>query len=343
MVTGPVLEMSDLRVRFRTISSVVEAVGGVDLEVAPGEVFGLVGESGCGKSTLAHSIMRLHDSRFTRMAGSIRVRGREVVSMPPRELRNLRSRDVAMIFQDPMNTLNPVLSIGTQIVEAIRNNPRIAETGERDRAVELLRATGITFPERRLRQYPHEMSGGMRQRVVIAVALAKSPALLIADEPTTALDVTTQAEILEMIKQLSVERKMATLFITHDLGVIANIADRVAVMYLGQIVEEARASDLFDKPLHPYTRKLLRAAPTMTTSKEHPLPTIPGRVPGLHEIPVGCRFANRCEFAIEKCRAESPELRAHVPHHTVRCWRQQEIADGALREDELTQRERIAF
>lgn len=335
MVSEPALDIQNLRIRFRTATSVVEAVSGVNLMLSQGEILGLVGESGCGKSSLAHAVMRLHDERLTRMEGSIRVGGQEVLSMSPRALQKLRGREVAMVFQDPLNTLNPVLTIGAQLIEAIRDNPRRAQPGEREKAVELLKATGITSPERRLSQYPYEMSGGMRQRVVIAIALARNPALLIADEPTTALDVTIQAEILDLIKHLTAQRQMTTLFITHDLGVISHMADRVAVMYLGEIVEEASTAELFGNPLHPYTRRLLRAAPSMTTPKDRRLLTVPGRVPSLTDIPSGCRFANRCSFAQAHCRQETPQLTIHAGGHAVRCWRKDEIAAGTLRESEL--------
>jgi peptide/nickel transport system ATP-binding protein len=323
-----VLEVRSLHVHFGTQSGPVEAISDVSLRINANEVVGVVGESGCGKSVLAQSIMRLHDEAFVAYEGAIDYQGRDVLRMSRRQLRQFRGEEVAMIFQDPLNSLNPVVKIGVQISETLRLHRRMSKKAARSEAVELLRRTGVPAPDRRVDEYPHQLSGGMRQRVMIAMALACKPTLLIADEPTTALDVTVQAQVLDLVREVRRELGMSLIFISHDLGVVAELCDRLVVMYLGQVIEEGTLEEVFARPLHPYTQGLMRSSPDMKTAKDEVLYAIPGTVPPLSEVPSGCRFATRCEFRTEKC-ASAPSLRGDQGGHRVRCWFAEAIADGS--------------
>jgi peptide/nickel transport system ATP-binding protein len=315
------LEVRDLTVRFSTEDGPVLAVDAASFEVGEGEVLALVGESGCGKSVTALALTGLlppgaavsGDIRFTRA-------GLDLRRLSERELREVRGRDIAYIFQEPMTSLNPVLTIGRQIGEVLRRHQGMRGEVARRRAAELLRLVGIPLAERRLREYPHQLSGGMRQRVMIAMAVACRPRLLVADEPTTALDVTVQAGILDVLRDLRAEIGTAVLLITHDLGVVADIADRVVVMYAGRTIEEAAATALFAAPSHPYTRGLLDAVPNPARHGEGGLREIPGRVPVLRVAQDGCTFADRCGYADDVCRTRRPELEPGPAGHSVRCW-----------------------
>ena len=315
-----VLDVRDLTVEFRTRRGPLTAVDGVGFRVGPGRCLGIVGESGCGKSVTALAVMGLIDPPGRIVGGSVDFRGEDLLALDEDALLELRGAELAMIFQEPMTSLNPVMTVGDQVAEALVLHdglgPREAEGG----AVELLRRVGIPTPERRARDYPHQLSGGMRQRVMIAMALACRPALLIADEPTTALDVTVQAQILELILELQESDGMAVLFISHDLGVISEIADEVAVMYAGSIVEHAPSEALLAGPRHPYTRGLLATLPRLEAN-ERRLPMIPGAVPDLGALPRGCAFQDRCPHAGADCREAPPALEAVAPDHGVACHR----------------------
>ncbi|MCU0888113.1 MAG: ABC transporter ATP-binding protein [Rubritepida sp.] len=320
-MSAPLLEVEALRTVFRSSGGDVAAVDGVSLAVERGRTLGIVGESGCGKSVLSLSIMRLvaHPGRIA--GGRIRLDGRDITALSPAEMRSLRGRDMAMIFQEPMTSLNPVHSVGFQITEGIRaHEPRASEAELRERGIAALKRVRIPSPERRFDEYPHQLSGGMRQRVMIAMALACSPKLLIADEPTTALDVTVQAQILDLLRELQAETGMAIILITHDLGVVAEMADEVAVMYAGRVVERAAARALFEDPQHPYTLGLLGSIPRLDEDRENLL-AIRGTVPPPFALPQGCRFHPRCPFAAAACKVEPPPLREVVPGHQVACLR----------------------
>jgi oligopeptide/dipeptide ABC transporter ATP-binding protein len=319
----PLLEVENLRTHFVTRAGVVRAVDGVDFTIEKGKTLGIVGESGCGKSVTALSIMRLLPTPPARIvSGSIRFDGRELTTFPERQLEDLRGREIAMVFQDPMTALNPTLTIGTQIVEVLRRHLGLDQNAARRRAAELLEEVQISRARERLDDYPHRFSGGMRQRVVIAIAIACRPRLLIADEPTTALDVTVQAQILDLLDDLRREHEMAMILITHNMGVVAESADDVAVMYAGQIVEQAPARDLFRHPEHPYTEALLAALPDLddARARERRLAAIPGRPPDLIDPSPACRFAARCPYADcgDSCALEPPTLRELRPGHWVR-------------------------
>jgi peptide/nickel transport system ATP-binding protein len=317
----PLLEVRDLTVRFSTEDGPVLAVDAASFDVGEGEVLALVGESGCGKSVTALALTGLLP-RGAAVSGEIRFTpsGRDLRELTERELREVRGRDIAYVFQEPMTSLNPVLTIGRQIGEVLRRHQRMRGEAARRRAAELLSLVGIPLPERRLREYPHQLSGGMRQRVMIAMAVACRPRLLVADEPTTALDVTVQAGILDVLRDLRAQIGTAVLLITHDLGVVADIADRVVVMYAGRTIEEAPAPALFATPSHPYTRGLLDAVPNPARHAEGGLREIPGRVPVLREAPEACTFADRCGYADDLCRSSRPELAPGPAGHPVRCW-----------------------
>ncbi len=319
---SPVLSVTALTATFRLGREEVAAVDDVSLEIAPGEILGIVGESGSGKSVLALSIMGLLPSPPGRIAaGSIRFEGQELVGLPQRQLRRLRGGGMSMVFQEPMSSLNPVFTIGDQIVEAIRVHRPIGRSAARRQAIEMLARVGIPSPDLRMGNYPHELSGGMRQRVMIAMALVSSPRLLIADEPTTALDVTIQAQILDLLLELRNDTGAAILLITHNMGVIAEVADRVMVMYAGRVAEQGVAVDLFDAPAHPYTIGLMNSTPSLTRDEPR-LQAIPGTLPRLGEAPDGCRFAPRCLQAIDACRASRPELAPRPePEHLAACIR----------------------
>jgi peptide/nickel transport system ATP-binding protein len=328
--SAPLLEVQDLYVRFETSRGTVRAVDGISYTVNRGEVVAIVGESGCGKSVSALAIMRLLAANTARIpSGRILFEGRNLLALADDDMRAVRGRDIAMIFQEPMTSLNPVLPIGQQIMEPLFIHLRMSEAQARARALELLRLVGITDGERRLEQYPHHFSGGMRQRVMIAIGLACNPKLLIADEPTTALDVTIQAQILELMKDLSRRLDIALIIITHNLGVVARYADRVNVMYAARIIERGTADDIFLRPCHPYTIGLMRSVPRLDLPRGQRLETIEGLPPDLRAPPAGCRFAPRCPHRIEVCD-QDPALREIVAGHHSACWRADEIAAGTL-------------
>ncbi len=328
---APLLEVQNLHVRFETSRGIVRAVDGISYTVKPGETVAIVGESGCGKSVSALAIMRLLAKNTGKItAGRILFEGRDLLHLSDEEMREVRGRDIAMIFQEPMTSLNPVLPIGQQITEPLFIHLKMSEGEARARALELLRLVGITDGERRLEQYPHHLSGGMRQRVMIAMALACNPKLLIADEPTTALDVTIQAQILELMKELSRRLNIALIIITHNLGVVARYADRVNVMYAARIIEQGTADDIFLRPCHPYTLGLMRSVPRLDLPRGQRLETIEGLPPDLRAPPAGCRFAPRCPFRIEIC-SQDPDLREVGMGHHSACWRAEEIAAGTLK------------
>lgn len=322
------LEVKGLKTYFATKRGEVRSVDDVSFTVERGETLSLVGESGCGKSVTALSIMRLVSSPGRIIGGEILFEGRDLLKFADEEMRSIRGDDIAMIFQDPMTSLNPVFTVGEQIAEAIRLHRKVSKREAWNQAIEGMRDVAIPSPETRANNYPHEMSGGMRQRVMIAMALACDPKLLIADEPTTALDVTIQAQILDLLKELREKRNLALLLITHDLGVVAETSDRVAVMYAGKIVEEASARELFHRPRHPYTEGLLRAVPRLDERREGRmlrLQTIEGVVPNPLDLPPGCRFAPRCEHAEAKCRQGEISLLDLGTEHLSRCIRAKEI------------------
>ena len=319
-MTQPLLQLADLNVAFDTERGQLRPVRDVSFSIYPGQTVALVGESGCGKSVTALSILRLIPQPPGRiLSGQILLQGRDLLSFPEKQMRSVRGREIAMIFQEPMTSLNPVLTIGDQLTEAILLHNKVNRREAVGIALDAIREVGISSPERRLKQYPHEFSGGMRQRVMIAMALACNPALLIADEPTTALDVTTQAQILELIGTLSQSSRMGILLITHDLGIVAERSDHTCVMYAGRIVEEASTSELFSNPRHPYTLALLASLP-QNSEPGRPLNTIAGQAPGLSAPLPGCGFCERCPVARPECRRETPALREISPGHSVRCW-----------------------
>jgi peptide/nickel transport system ATP-binding protein len=312
------LEVADLRIAFVSGRSLLAAVDGVDFQLAAGETLALLGESGCGKSATALGLLRLLPAAGRIPGGEVRFEGRDLLALPEAEMRGVRGGGMAMIFQEPATSLNPVLTVGHQLGEVLERHLGLAGQPARERSLELLNAVGIADAPRRLGEYPFQLSGGMKQRVMIAVALAGNPRLLIADEPTTALDVTIQAQILELLRRLQAERAMGMLLITHDLGVVAQMATRVAVMYAGQIVEEAPHEVFFSAARHPYTQKLFAALPDLERRGGR-LETIPGQVPPLSAMPGGCRFASRCQYAWERCRQEAPEWRQVAAGHRLRC------------------------
>ncbi len=318
------LDVKNLKTYFFTDEGVVRAVDGVDLHIDQGETLGVVGESGCGKSVTALSIMRLIPQPPGKIVeGQILYNGLDLVTIPANKLRKIRGKEISMVFQEPMTSLNPVFTCGEQIAEALRLHEGLGRRDAMDKTVEMLKVVHIPNAERRVKEYPHQLSGGMRQRVMIAMALSCSPNLLIADEPTTALDVTIQAQILELLNELKSKLKMAVMLITHDMGVIAETAQRVVVMYAAKVAEEASVGDLFKEPLHPYTQGLLRSIPRIDlAATEHPrLETIPGTVPTLRgDIAPGCRFAPRCPFVKSVCTEQDPVLKEVKPGHKVSCW-----------------------
>jgi len=323
-VSEELLQIKNLKTYFFTDSGVVRAVDGIDLRIDKGETVGVVGESGCGKTVTALSIIRLIPEPPGKIVdGEIRYKGRNLLQLSPSEIRKVRGKEISMIFQEPMTSLNPVFTVGEQIAEAIRLHEGKGRREAMGKAVEMLRLVKIPNPERRVREYPHQLSGGMRQRVMIAMALSCSPSLLIADEPTTALDVTIQAQILDLLNELKSKLGMAVMLITHDMGVIAETAQRVVVMYAAKVAEEAPAVDLYKEPLHPYTQGLLRSIPRIdvAATERRRLETIPGMVPTLKgDIPPGCRFAPRCPFVKAVCNEKDPVLKEVKPGHKVACW-----------------------
>jgi peptide/nickel transport system ATP-binding protein len=317
-MTAPILSVTNLKTHFFTRAGVVKSVDGISFHVNKGEVLGLVGESGSGKSVTGFSVMGLIDPPGRIVEGSIKVNGRELVGLPDEEMRKVRGREVAMIFQDPMMTLNPVLRIDTQMIEAITAHENVSQKAARARARDALARVGIPSPDERLSAYPHQFSGGMRQRVAIATALLNSPSLIVCDEPTTALDVTIQSQILAEMQQLCTETGTALIWITHDLTVIAGLAQRVAVMYAGRIVETGPVDDVLDAPVHPYTKGLLGSLPSAGTLGQ-PLTQIPGSTPSLARLPQGCAFAPRCGHVSDICRQTAPETIAFGTDRAARC------------------------
>jgi oligopeptide/dipeptide ABC transporter ATP-binding protein len=319
---GVLLNIQGLQTHFYTEAGTVRAVDGVSLLVRKGETLGIVGESGCGKSVTALSVLRLIPNPPGKIVGgTIHLEGRDLLKLPENEMRKVRGASISMIFQEPMTSLNPVFTVGDQIAEGIRLHQRLSKRESWNKAIEMLRLVRIPDPDRRVKEYPHQMSGGMRQRVMIAMALSCNPQLLIADEPTTALDVTIQAQILELLNQLKAEMGMAVMLITHDLGVVADTAARVAVMYAGRVVEEAPVMEIFTSPKHPYTQGLLASIPRIEKSERRPrLQAIPGMVPDMLDLPRGCKFQARCTKLFEPCSGEEPELKSVAPNHRVRCY-----------------------
>jgi oligopeptide/dipeptide ABC transporter ATP-binding protein len=324
------LEVKNLKTYFFTEDGVVKAVDGVDITVKPGEVLGLVGESGCGKSVTSLSIMRLIGIPGKIVEGEILFEGRDLLNLSEAEMVDMRGNRISMVFQQPQSSLNPVFKVGDQVGEVFQIHQNMGREESWERAVDLLRLVGIPDPESKAHAYPHEMSGGQAQRVMIAMALALNPQLLLADEPTTALDVTIQAQILDLISDLRYRMGTAVVLITHDLGVIAEMADRVAVMYAGRIVEQSGIKALFDKPLHPYTQGLIASIPVLGKIQDR-LDVIPGSVPNLIGLPPGCKFAPRCrsrvEYELTICTEIEPDLVPVLPKHTVRCWLYQSFAE----------------
>ncbi len=318
----PIIEVDNLSTHFQTNRGTIKAVDGVSFSLKKGDTLGIVGESGCGKSVLALSLMRLVPKPAGRIVeGKISFGGVDLLRLSEPEMRRIRGKEISMIFQEPMTALNPVLRIGEQIAESIRLHLKVSEKEALVRAVEMLARVGIPSPEGRVRNYPHQLSGGMRQRVMIAMALACNPKLLLADEPTTALDVTIQAQILELIDDLKREFSASVIIITHDLGVVAESAQFVGVMYAGRMVEYCRAEELFSRPKHPYTIGLLESIPGRGRAGKR-LRVIPGSVPNLYELPKGCSFQERCSCVSEECRQRDPEFRKPDRDHFVRCWNQ---------------------
>jgi oligopeptide/dipeptide ABC transporter ATP-binding protein len=330
----PVLEVDGLQTHFFTPAGVVKAVDGVSYTVRNGETLGVVGESGCGKSVTALSILRLVANPPGRIVGGeIRLEGRNLLALTEAEMEDVRGNQVSMIFQEPMTSLNPLYTVGQQIGEAIAIHRGIPKATALELAIEMLRKVSIPEPERRVHSYPHQMSGGMRQRVMIAMALSCNPKVLIADEPTTALDVTIQAQILDLMRQLQKDFGTAIVLITHDMGVVAENADRVVVMYAGRKVEEAPVDELFDRPAHPYTKGLLGSIPHLDSARANgdtrtKLTEIKGMVPSLARLPAGCAFAPRCTFATDQCRQAYPSLREHRGDHLVACWHAEALLGG---------------
>lgn len=317
-----VLEIKDLRVSFDTYAGEVQAVRGVDLTVNKGEVVAIVGESGCGKSVTAQTVMKLNPMPPARIkTGSIDLCGRDIVAASEKEMQDIRGELVSMIFQDPMTCMNPTMRVGRQLTETLIKKKKIEKKDAEAEAVRLLKLVQIPNAEERAKQYPHEYSGGMRQRAMIAMALACGPHLLIADEPTTALDVTVQAQIMELLVKIKEETQTAIILITHDLGVVANLADRVAVMYAGKIVEKGSARDIFHNTQHPYTKALLKSLPTVDTKKDEKLVSIPGTPPDLFAPPKGCGFASRCESCMKICKEYQPPTFEVGESHEASCWR----------------------
>jgi len=318
------LQVEDLRTYFLTSRGIAKAVDGVSYHVAPGETLGVVGESGCGKSVTALSIMRLiQDPPGRIVGGRVLLHGQNLLALDEASMRQVRGKEIGMIFQEPMTSLNPVMTIGRQIQEVVQLHQGLTARQSVDRAIEMLRLVHIPEPQRRAQEYPHQLSGGMRQRVMIAMALSCNPTVLLADEPTTALDVTIQAQILDLVQEMQERTGTAIVLITHDLGVVAEAANRVVVMYAGKKVEEAPVHALFDAPLHPYTRGLMASVPQLdspTGGKRGTLQEIPGMVPLLSNLPEGCRFAPRCPLATSQC-SEEPPLISHTPDHKAACWR----------------------
>ncbi len=325
---APLLEIQDLRVLFPVHKKWLPAVDGVNLSIRPGEITGVVGESGSGKSVMSQSILRLRDhDTAVKYEGEILFEGENLLKKPLDQMRGIRGERISIIFQDPLNSLSPVHTVGMQLSEILMLHKSMTKQEARERVVQMLEMTGIPNPENCIRKYPYELSGGMQQRVMIAMALACEPKLLIADEPTTALDVTIQEQILHLIRDLNEKLGMSVLFITHDMGAVAQLCHSVKVMYLGQVVESASTERLFENPLHPYTRGLLACIPHLQVERGKSLPVISGTVPPLSKIPQGCHFCTRCEDKDERCEKEQPPLVEAEPGHLVKCWRYADSRD----------------
>jgi oligopeptide transport system ATP-binding protein len=324
-----ILEVKDLHVSFHTYAGEVKAVRGVNFHVNRGEAVAIVGESGCGKSVTAQSLMKLIPMPPGEIKkGEILFNGENIVNKTNKEMESIRGKDIGMIFQDPMTSLNPTMTVGNQIMEGLIKHQNMSKAAARERAIELLTIVGIPQPERRVNQYPHEFSGGMRQRAMIAIALACSPKLLIADEPTTALDVTIQAQILDLMKDLQKKMGTSIILITHDLGVVAEMCDRVIVMYAGKVIETGTVDDIFYNPQHPYTKGLLRSVPRLDLNRDEPLTPIFGTPPDLLRPPVGCGFTARCESAMRVCQEFDPELKDISGTQRAACWLQHPLAQN---------------
>jgi peptide/nickel transport system ATP-binding protein/oligopeptide transport system ATP-binding protein len=320
----PLLEIKELTTVFDTNRGRIKAVDGVSLSLQQGETLGVVGESGCGKTMLALSIMRLIPPNGSIIKGAVSFQGQDLLKLSSEEMRSRRGGDIAMIFQEPMTSLNPVIRIGEQIAEAIRLHQKLSAKDALALSIEQLREVGIPEPERRVRDYPHQLSGGMRQRVMIAMAMSCHPKLLLADEPTTALDVTIQAQILDLISELKKKNNMTVILITHDLGIVAQSADNVAVMYAGKIVEKSPVDEIFARPLHPYTQGLIDSLPAGDSDDRRKyLKTIAGSVPSLYDLAAGCRFRERCSLAYDKCAGQEPDLKEIETGHFAACWKAQ--------------------
>jgi peptide/nickel transport system ATP-binding protein len=315
-----ILDVRDLKVSFKTHKGLLPAVNSVSFSVKKGEILGVVGESGCGKSVTATSIMGLLNKKKSFVEGEVQYQNRNLLNLKEREYRKIRGNVISMVHQNPMTALDPLYTIGNQMIETICLHQKVSKSEAFDRALELLKKVGIASPEIKINSYPHQLSGGMKQRVMIAIALACQPDILIADEPTTALDVTIQAQILDLLLDLQKEYGMSIIFITHDLGVVAEFCEKVMVMYLGQVVESADVKTIFKSPKHPYTKGLLNSIPNIEGQRKEKLFTVMGAVPPLSKIPKGCRFSNRCSFVTERCLNEMPQLEANVEGHLVRCW-----------------------
>lgn len=315
-----ILEVQDLSTSFKTERGWLKAIDGVSFDVYSGEMLGIVGESGCGKSVTSQSILRLYEEKnTTKYSGTVSFDGQNLFDLPEKEMQKIRGQEISMVFQDALSSLNPVFTVGNQIMESLRIHQDMGKKEAKEKAIDLLDQVGIPDPQRRFYQYPFELSGGMRQRVMIAVALACGPRILIADEPTTALDVTIQAQIMDLIVDMNRKLQMGVMLITHDLAVVAETCQRVIVMYLGQIVEEGSVEDIFDRPIHPYTRGLMASVPRLDTGRSERLYQIKGMVPLLSQIPEGCRFAPRCPYATEECSRKMPELKSFGNGQKARC------------------------
>ncbi|MFA5577660.1 MAG: ABC transporter ATP-binding protein [Tissierellaceae bacterium] len=315
------LEVKNLSVSFKTFFGEVEAVRNINFQVGKSETVAIVGESGCGKSVTANSIMQLlpMPPAFFK-SGEIIFNGEDLLKKTNKEMQSIRGNEISMVFQDPMTSLNPTMKIGKQIVEGLVKHRKLSSSEAKEKAIEMLNLVAVPQPEKRVNQYPHEFSGGMRQRVMIALAMVSNPRLLIADEPTTALDVTVQAQILELMKEIQKKLDMSIILITHDLGVVAEMSDRVIVMYAGQILEEGRSDEIFSNPRHPYTKKLLSSVPRLDMSREEPLYSIEGTPPDLYIPPRGCSFYDRCDNAMKICKEHMPDFDRHNDTHRSRCW-----------------------
>ncbi|MEK4538886.1 ABC transporter ATP-binding protein [Peribacillus sp. FSL K6-1552] len=332
---GPIIEVNGLRTSFRTDDGEIPVVNSIDFHINPGEVLGIVGESGCGKSVTSLSIMGLVPSPAGKVEGEILFKGVNIANASEAKMRKIRGNEIAMIFQEPMTSLNPVFTIGEQLVETLRIHRKWNKKHARQRAVEMLKLVGLGRAEELINEYPHQLSGGMRQRVMIAMAMICEPKLLIADEPTTALDVTIQAQILELMKNLNKETDTAIMMITHDLGVVAQMCERVIVMYAGKVIEEGQVQTIFRNPKHPYTVGLLQSIPDMRLKKER-LYSIPGNVPRPGTSNLGCQFAPRCSHAMEKCLSETPSLLEFDNGQQVRCWMYEDGKGAALHDSTIS-------